>query len=401
MAEPILRVLSVAHTAVSRQAGRLRYHPLAQRPDLAVHLLTPKRWYEFGRWRAADPGPEVGITLHVLPIILPRAGLARWYLHFYPGLAGLVDQIQPHVLHFWEEPWSLVALQGAWLQRRRPDMKLVLEVDQNIHKALPPPFNWIRRRVLSQVSLVLSRSEEATSVVRANGYQGPVRAIGYGVDEHNFYPCRRQTMVEHPSFKLGYVGRIVVEKGLDDALDALALTPGVTLSIMGEGPHQAALEARARQLGVSGQVQFRDWGSPAEVAGFIRGLDVLLLLTRSSGAVREQFGRVITEAQACGVPVIGSTSGAIPSVIGPGGWVVPEQDPPALARLLAQLQGDPAERAVKGQAGIANVKARFTYAAVADTLASAWSEAALAGLSPLRQPGQTFDRVEIPEHGVT
>ena len=250
MAEPVLRVLSIAHTAVSREAGRLRYYPLVQYAGLDVHLLTPRRWFEFGRWKEADPGPEPGITLHVLPIVLPRAGRARWYLHFYPGLARLIDQLQPQVLHLWEEFWSLVALQAAMLQRRRPGLKLMLEVDQNILKSLPPPFNWIRRWVLSQVSLVLSRSDEASAVVQANGYAGPIRPIGYGVDQSNFRPGPRKDTIVGQPLQLGYVGRIVIEKGLDDAVDALVLTPGATLSIMGEGPHQPALEKRAQLLGV-------------------------------------------------------------------------------------------------------------------------------------------------------
>ncbi len=376
MVDRPLRVLSVAHTAVSREAGRLRYHPLAARPDLDVHLVVPERWYQFGRWQEADPGPEPGVTLHVEPIRLPRFGWAKWYLHTYPGLARLMDRLRPDVLHLWEEPWSFVAWQAVRLQKRFPNMKIVLEVDQNINKNLPPPFGWLRRYVLARTALVLSRSEEATAVVRAHGYRDTVHPIGYGVDQSLFRPVPSPNQLVPWPLRLGYVGRIVVEKGLDDALEAMALTPGVVLSIMGEGPHLPALTARIRQLGLECRVTVRGWGKPAEVASFMQGLDALILLTRSSASVREQFGRVITEAQACGVPVIGSTSGAIPDVIGAGGWVVPERDPAALAQLLAALSGHPAECQARGEAGIDNVKRRFTYAAVARHLADAWHAAA-------------------------
>ena len=147
-------------------------------------------------------------------------------------------------------------------------------------------------------------------------------------------------------------------------------------------------------------MKFRAWGNAREVAQFIRELDVLILLTRNSGAVREQFGRVITEAHACGVSVIGSTSGAIPSVIGPGGWVVPEHDPAALARLLVTLIRNPEERAARGQNGIENVNARFTQAVVAQSLAASWLEAVATGASPLQEPGQALDCIEIPKHRI-
>ncbi len=87
------------------------------------------------------------------------------------------------MIHLWEEPWSIVALQAT---RLRGDAALVLEVDQNILKRLPPPFEAIRRYVLRRTDLVLSRSPDATAVVRACDYEGPARPIGYGVDQAVF-----------------------------------------------------------------------------------------------------------------------------------------------------------------------------------------------------------------------
>jgi hypothetical protein len=92
---PYLRILSIAHCAVSRQAGRLRYHPLATRSDLEVHLLVPRRWHEYGRMIDADPPDDPGIRVHILPILLPRAGPMNWYLHFYPGLRRLIPGRNP------------------------------------------------------------------------------------------------------------------------------------------------------------------------------------------------------------------------------------------------------------------------------------------------------------------
>ncbi|MFE1602325.1 glycosyltransferase [Methylobacterium sp. ID0610] len=372
MSEP-LRVLSIAHPAVSREAGRLRYHAFAGNPDLDVHLVVPARWHQFGRVLDADPPDDPGITVHVLPIRLPKAGPMGWYLHVYPALGRLIRRLDPDVIHLWEEPWSVVALQACLLRGRAG---LVLEVDQNILKRLPPPFEAMRRFTLARTAHVLARSPDAEAVVRASGYAGPVTPIGYGVDTATFRPAAAPPPPGGP-LRLGYVGRLVVEKGLDDLLDAMARSPAETrLALMGEGPHEAALRARAAALGLAERVSIQGWAPPAGVARFIQGLDALVLLTRTTAAVREQFGRVIIEAQACGVPVIGSTGGAIPSVVGPGGWIVPESDPDALARLLAAVAASPDERAARGAAGRRNVAARFTYAAVAAALARAWMAAA-------------------------
>jgi glycosyltransferase involved in cell wall biosynthesis len=369
-----LKIVSIAHPAMNSDGGRLRYNLLAGRRDVEIHLVVPAIWYQFGRTMHADPSDVPGLTVHILPIWFPRAGKMSWYLHFYPGLRRLLHQIDPDVIHLWEEPWSVVALQARIMKRRAA---MVLEVDQNILKYLPPPFETIRRQVLKNTDHILSRSPEATAVVRARGYDGPTTSIGYGVDLSTFQP--EPQPAARAGLRIGYVGRLVEEKGLDDALDAMAkVAAPVSLAIMGEGPHEDALRQRVNDLGLAAQVTFQGWGSPADVASFLRSLDAMVLLTRTTNSVREQFGRVIVEAQACGVPVIGSQSGAIPSVVGEGGWVVPERDPGALAKLLTWIAADPELRWLKATAARKNVEARFTYEAVATAMVSACAAAAAA-----------------------
>jgi glycosyltransferase involved in cell wall biosynthesis len=370
-----LRIASIAHPAVSSEAGRLRYPYLAAKGDVELHLIVPAIWKEFGRTIVAKPARETGFSVHVLPIRLPHAGPMNWYLHFYPGLGRLLRQLDPDVIHLWEEPWSVVALQAQLLRRRAA---LVLEVDQNILKRLPPPFEAIRKHVLRHTDHVLSRSPDATAVVRARGYTGPVTPIGYGVDAATFRPLSNLPEAGRSrAFRIGYVGRLIEGKGLDDALQAMAMSgSSVTFGIMGEGPYEARLRERVATLGLDKRVSFQGWGAPADVANFLRSLDALVLLTRTTRDVREQFGRVIIEAQACGVPVIGSTCGAIPDVVGDGGWIVPERDPQALRNLLNQLSSDAALVGTKGLAARSNVQARFTYEAVATALERACRAAA-------------------------
>lgn len=370
-----LKVISIAHTAVSRAAGRLRYQPFAGRDDLDVHLVVPSRWTQFGRHMTADPGGDPGVTTHVLPILFPHAGPFSWYLHVYPGLRRLIREVKPDVIHLWEEPWSLVALQARML---KGDAALVLEVDQNILKRLPPPFETIRRKVLKNTAHLLSRSNDATAVCEATGYSGPTSMIGYGVDDLVFRVRDAAAAIGPRSeLVLGYVGRLIEEKGIQDVLEAMARTDApVTLKLMGEGPYEAALRERAERLGLSSRLSIRSWDKPEGVADFIRSLDALVLLTHTTPVVKEQFGRVIIEAQACGVPVIGARSGAIPDVVGEGGWIVPERDPAAIAALVEDLVRNRRQLEEKSAAGLENVRQRFTYGAIAGQLMSAWQGAA-------------------------
>lgn len=365
-----LRIVSIAHPAASSEAGRLRYRHLAARPNVDLHLVVPAVWKEFGRTYVTDPSRHEDFPVHVLPIKLAQAGPMSWYLHYYPALRQLLRKFDPDVIHLWEEPWSVVALQAQLLRKRA---SLVLEVDQNILKRLPPPFEQMRKFVLARTDHVLARSIDAGTVVRASGYTGAMTPIGYGVDSKTFLPAvDPHAGTARSPFKLGYVGRLIEEKGLDDVLDAMAgAASPITLDMMGEGPHELRLRQHVDELGLREQVHFHGWRSPQEVAAFMHGLDALVLLTRTTGAVREQFGRVIIEAQACGIPVIGSTGGAIPDVVGPGGWIVPERDPIALRQLLDKLANDPAQVWAKAIAARANVLNRFTYDAVAAAIETA------------------------------
>jgi len=92
---------------------------------------------------------------------------------------------------------------------------------------------------------------------------------------------------------------------------------------------------------------------------------VLVVPSRTRPNWKEQFGRVIVEAMACGVPVIGSSSGAIPDVIGDAGLIVPEGDRAALAGALRGLMSDPDRRRDLAERGRARVLARYTQAQVA------------------------------------
>jgi glycosyltransferase involved in cell wall biosynthesis len=387
-----MRILSIAHPAGTHPAGAQRYAPLVAEQGLDVHLLVPERWHEFGRWLRPAPQVAPGIAVHVAPVRWPRAPGVSWYLHHYPRLGRLVRGIRPDVIHLWEEPWSLVALQAVLLRRwLQPAAAIVLEVDQNILKRLPVPFEQIRRHVLRQTDHLLARSPDALEVARACGFTGTASLVGYGVDQDTFRPgdraaARAEFDLDPDGLVIGYAGRLVVEKGLDDMLAAMACTPAlVTFAMLGEGPHQAALEQAAARLGLADRVRTFPRAALAQVARFNQALDACVLLTRTTSHVREQFGRVIIEAHACGIPVIGSTCGAIPSVVGDGGWIVPERDPPALAALLTRLADAPDEMPAAGGRGAARVARHFTYAQVAGTLADAWREAAARRQQTLRR----------------
>jgi glycosyltransferase involved in cell wall biosynthesis len=94
-------------------------------------------------------------------------------------------------------------------------------------------------------------------------------------------------------------------------------------------------------------------------------MDLLAAPSLTTPQWREQFGRMLVEAMACGVPVVGSDSGEIPHVLGAAGLVVPEGDADALAGALGTLLADPSLRARLAAAGRARAQAEFALPRVA------------------------------------
>ena len=385
-----LRVLSISHSAVNRASGRTRYETLVDlRDDITLTLVAPGRWKEYGKAMRLDPhsGP---MDFRVEWIRFPSLPGVGWYLHHYPRLGRLLKELRPDVIHLWEEPWSVVGLQAIRLRNQiLPDAAVMLETDQNILRKLPPPFEQIRRYALRQTDLLIGRQDESLRVARACGFAGPTAIVEYGVASGIFAPQDRaaaRAALDVDGFTLGYVGRIVREKGLHDVLDAMAACRvPVTLLVLGSGPDRDALQARAAELGLTERVRLLDPRPPAEVARLMNALDALVLMSRTAATWKEQFGRVIMEAHACGVPVIGSDSGSIPGVVADGGWIIPEGDATALARLLERLAETPGEVARAGAAGRTQAATRFSVATVANALADAYVAAAAARRSQ-RQP---------------
>jgi glycosyltransferase involved in cell wall biosynthesis len=102
----------------------------------------------------------------------------------------------------------------------------------------------------------------------------------------------------------------------------------------------------------------------------------LVLPSRSRPNWKEQFGRVLIEAMSCAVPVIGSTSGELPNVIGAAGLTFPEEDVTALAAHLHGLWQDPARRAELGALGRERVLAHYTQRKIAQQTVDVWRAAA-------------------------
>ncbi|MDY7040905.1 MAG: glycosyltransferase [Chloroflexota bacterium] len=333
---------------------------LARLPDVTLTVVVPPYWRDERGVIRLEQAHTQGYEL----VVEPMAFNGHFHAHFYPRLARQFERARPEVVHMDEEPYNLATLQAVWLARRAGARSLFFTW-QNIRRRYPPPFSWIEHYTLRHAAFAIAGNADAVAVLRDKGYHGQVRVIPqFGVDPDLFSPGEEQRSGD--AFTVGYAGRLVVEKGVGDLIRALSgLDDPWRLRIVGSGPLRQSLEDEAQALGVAGRVSFEEWVASTEMPTRLRRLDALVLPSQTRPNWKEQFGRALVEAMACGVPVVGSDCGEIPHVIGEAGLVFPEGDVEALRGHLARLMRDLSLRADLARRGRDRVLAHYTQAQVA------------------------------------
>ena len=360
-----MRVLMVSKACVVG-AYQTKLEELARLPDLALTVVVPPYWRDERGRVELERQHTVGYDL----VVERMAFNGNYHLHFYPSLSKWMRRLRPDVVHIDEEPYNLATAQALWLARRAGARALFFSW-QNLLRKYPLPFRLLERYVLGRADYHIAGNHDSAWVCRAKGYRGPQAIIPqFGVDPDLFSPASRggagQVGRDGRSLVVGYVGRLIEDKGVDLLLEAFAGLPGTWRAyVAGSGPASAALQAQAHQLGLAARVSFDPWVPSAHMPAYYSQLDVLVLPSRTRPNWKEQFGRVLVEAMACGVPVIGSDCGEIPNVIGDAGLVFPENQVAALRACLEQLLGDPNLRADLSRRGRERVLGHYTQARVA------------------------------------
>lgn len=355
-----MRVLMICKACVVGTYQR-KLEAMAQDASLDLTVLVPSAWRDPSGVQPLERAYTRGYALKVVPMRLN----GNFHLHWYPTLGQIVRAVRPDLIHIDEEPYNLAAWQALW-HAKRVGAKALFFSWQNILRRYPPPFSLGEAWLLRRADGAIAGTQGAADVLRAKGCRLPIAVIPqFGVDPELFKPAANQP--EPPIF--GFFGRLVPEKGADLLLQAAARLKGAgytfRVRIVGQGAERPKLEQLAESLGLREQVTFLGQVPSTHMPRLYADLTALVVPSRTLPNWKEQFGRVIVEAMACGVPVIGAHSGAIPDVVGESGLLFPENDVDALTAHMARLLTDAELRASLAQRGRARALARFTHAQIA------------------------------------
>lgn len=307
---------------------------------------------------SGEEGSDLDMDIH---LFRPRGWVRRGHLWWwYPGLASLVEDLEPDIIHVTAETYGLTFSQ---LDLRRD--RVVGHVVDNLwtHGNLLEREIRLRRasRILGQLAGVASWNQAGLDLALEYGLPPTVPTTivpGRIAAPAPFEEAasRREENRERWGFGsrpvAGFLGRLVPEKGVDWLFESWAGSEAARscdLAVFGSGRMEEQLHQVAEALAID--VRFMGAVAPADVPDVMAALDLLVVPSLTAPAWAEQFGRVIVEAMFAGTPVIASDSGSIPEVVGEGGILVPEGDRDALRQSLDTVMGNGDRRASLGKAG--------------------------------------------------
>lgn len=247
-----------------------------------------------------------------------------------------------------------------------------------------PLGRYVKARLRAEADHFIAVTGKARDCLRAEGVElDRISVIPVGVELNRFRPGEGdKALAGEMGLRPGvptilFVGRLVQEKGVYDLLRALHLLQGdfglqADLLMVGEGRERARLMREAKRLGIEASVQIRPALSYARMAEVYRLADIFVLPSKPTRVWEEQFGMVLVEAMASGVPLVATDCGAIAEVVGEAGLVVPPASPDKLADALVKLLQTPELRNKLGEAGNLRAQRRFSHIEISRRIAETY-----------------------------
>jgi glycosyltransferase involved in cell wall biosynthesis len=336
-----MKVLFVWHAAVEPEYQKL-FVELSKEVEQLI-AIAPSSWTEGGRLQYLENKKiDLDYSLIPLSVIFRNKGKGHFYPNFFK-IISIVKTFKPDVLHLFEEPFSFVCSEFISIFKMfSPNTKIIIESFENLDVVQRNIFHYIQKFNLKNTDLLINIPQKGELIWRSRGFRGYIKKGNVGVDTKKFFK-NYEFLKNKERLRIGYVGRVTPEKGLDTLIKAfLALINGgfnFELSVVGSGNEDYVnkLKNKLNMLILENKVFFEESLDSDDLVSLYNKIDILVLPSLTTLRWKEQFGRVLIEAMACETVVVGSSSGEIPVVIGDAGVVFKEGDADDLFLKLKEL----------------------------------------------------------------
>jgi glycosyltransferase involved in cell wall biosynthesis len=369
-----MRILVIS--GYSHPSHHRKIELLADAPDMEIlHILPP------GSGKTAGPHASANgqrtYQVQIVPIrSLGQVGDPHRTIHWPPTFQ--LRSFKPHLIHCEHEQEGLLAAEVALARSiAASHVPLILYSWQNILRQRRLAVRLVSAFTLRSAQHIMCASREAVQVLRQQKYRGGVSVQPlFGLDTRYFYrrdAAELRARLRLSRLTIGYAGRLTPEKGVDILLQAAAqVTVPIELLIIGDGPQRQQLQALSAQLGLQDRCRFVGPVAYDDMAAYLSALDLLVLPSRSTPQWKEQYGRVLVEAMACQVAVVGSDSGAIPEVIDAPECIFREGDVAALTMLIDRLAADAELRCALAERGYQRALTHYTVEQLVADILPIW-----------------------------
>ncbi|MES3006310.1 MAG: glycosyltransferase family 4 protein [Pseudomonadota bacterium] len=335
-------LLIIAHHLVVKEYQNL-VQSLAKElmaSGVRTFLITPKVYKE-QQVTAATTLENCLFTHVTLHTVFGKAG--RQHAHFYRGLKHEIKVIAPDLIYCMEEPNSLVSMQVAYIAKHaKVPLVLWSALNNNRNYQAISWRSWKRylfplaiRYCFDNTKAINALDDLVAEVLTTRGYTGLIFIQNtFGIEAR--FCVDRIRIRDSDRLEILYVGVLERHKGVDYLINAVRGMANIRLRVIGNGSQRATLEELAGP-----EVEFCGFIPYSRIHEVMQTADILVLPSIPLGNILEQFGRVLIEAMASGLCVIGSNIGGIPAVIAEAGIVVPPADSTALRESLQLLQTNP------------------------------------------------------------
>lgn len=333
----------------------------------AVTLAVPANWPPGGP--TLEWGTDGGIKVAPIPV---RGGEDPASLHWRgSSLSRLLTEFRPDIVQVEGEPWWFLVARAVRLASRLRIPAIILG-SSSVAPVLGVRQRWRRARVMRAVKGIAGINRLAADQLAEFAPSVPRTVLPlHGVN----VPVQGRPRGARGGFDIGFIGRLVPERGADLLIRAATRLRGDwTLTMVGTGPEQQALEALAEKVGIGSRVRWMG-GMPRHwLESVWPTLDCVVLPARTTQRWVEPVGQALLDAMAQGLPVIATDSGVLPEVVADAGIVVEQDDPDVLGLALERLQTMPDEQARLGAAGRRRVMAEYVDDAVARKTLAFWRQ---------------------------
>lgn len=343
-----IKVLYIDHAAAYPEEQK-KFDYLAQQPELEIILVRPDKWSQVGR----NENFASHHTNSAYKTVFAKATFNGFrHRSFFTNEIGRVfREFQPDIIHLFEEANTFFSLQAFLLRRLfSKNSKLIFDNFQNIlfeHVGYKfyRLYDFIEKLVFNDAACATVRYSGSRDFLLKRKFTKPILELPWGTDIHLFSPqdgsqIRKKNKLD--CFTMAYIGRLEEDKGILLLIEALAkVKHDFKLIVIGGGRAEPKMNELISKYSLESGVQHLGYVPHRELPEYYSAVDCVVVPTITTSGCKEQFGRVIVEAMACGTPVIGSTSGAIPSVIGETGLVFEDNNVDDLTEKITNMITSP------------------------------------------------------------